>query len=130
MADKRGREYDPIKGAERKRKQRSDPEKRDKMNASSMATYRKYSVAYKEYMRNYHFMTKFGITAARKDELIAESRNICGICGGEFIDRKDAHLDHDHVTGKIRGLLCGSCNRKLGWFEKNRLNIMSYLTKR
>lgn len=39
----------------------------------------------------------------------------CAICGLEFdIDRSDAQIDHDHETGKVRGFLCGSCNRMLG----------------
>lgn len=38
-------------------------------------------------------------------------------------------IDHDHQTMKFRGLLCSVCNRQLGWFEKNKEAILSYLNK-
>ncbi len=134
MADKRGREYDPIKGAERKRKQRLDPVKRKKMNEACMEAYRHNTERYRAYMRDYHFKTKYGITAAQKDEMVLAVGNKCEICFETFAERApniaDAHLDHCHTTNKIRGILCGSCNRKLGWYEKNRQGVDAYLTKR
>lgn len=39
----------------------------------------------------------------------------CGICGFKHADSfKGLHLDHDHKTGKVRGLLCCACNLALG----------------
>jgi predicted adenine nucleotide alpha hydrolase (AANH) superfamily ATPase len=53
----------------------------------------------------------------------------CQICGELELTRssKRHHVDHCHKTGKVRGLLCQSCNLKLGWFEKNQENILAYL---
>lgn len=36
-------------------------------------------------------------------------------------------VDHNHKTGKVRGILCKFCNSKLGWFENRRLSIEEYL---
>jgi Recombination endonuclease VII len=130
MADKRGRVYDPVTGAEKKRRQMSDPVKRAKAYDSSekwRAVNRDANLAYQ---RNAYFIRTFGITAEEKDKMVLESGGICPICLSDFKDRRDTHLDHDHATGQIRGLLCGSCNRKLGWYEKHRGRVDGYLTKR
>ena len=41
----------------------------------------------------------------------------CAICGKVFSG--DEHIDHDHKTNKLRGLLCGNCNRALGMLKEN-----------
>lgn len=41
-------------------------------------------------------------------------QNKCDICTKEI---KVMHVDHNHQTGKIRGFLCGSCNKGLGLFQ-------------
>lgn len=54
---------------------------------------------------------KYGITLEQYEQMVASQSNLCAIC------RKPPHntktrltIDHDHNTGKVRGLLCGSCN--------------------
>ncbi len=61
----------------------------------------------------------------------------CAICRRPFGEpgqfggawRREAHadLDHCHSTSRVRGLLCGRCNRNLGWFEGLREAIVSYV---
>ena|SRR3990167_9010289 len=50
----------------------------------------------------------------------------CQICGS--LDHK--HIDHDHRTGKVRGILCIRCNSKLEWAVAYKRNIKRYLTKK
>jgi hypothetical protein len=55
---------------------------------------------------------QLGITDARYFELLDGQGGVCGICGTTPKTRR-LHVDHDHRTGAIRGLLCHRCNRAL-----------------
>lgn len=46
-----------------------------------------------------------------------KQKNKCPICDTKIADT--FHLDHDHKTNKVRGLLCRSCNLGLGLFKDN-----------
>ena len=61
----------------------------------------------------------YGITYKDYNELLKAQNHKCGICGGEGFTMKEEHkvklvVDHDHLTRKVRGLLCHNCNRALG----------------
>jgi hypothetical protein len=60
--------------------------------------------------RDYHLKRRYGITSADFDRMLAEQNGVCAGC------RKAApeHVDHDHASGKVRGLLCFNCNQALG----------------
>ena len=55
--------------------------------------------------------------------MLKEQGGVCKLCGNNNVwktDRsfqKNFHVDHDHETGGIRGLLCGRCNMAIGLFE-------------
>jgi len=62
--------------------------------------------------------------------------NECAVCSKELViggsDRSSrANLDHNHTSGKVRGLLCQACNMFVGVFEdkKRAPNILKYLSK-
>lgn len=74
--------------------------------------------ANRDYARNCNLMRNYGITLADYDRMVAEQDGKCAICGripaGKH-NQARLHVDHDHRTGRIRGLLCSHCNRGLGF---------------
>lgn len=58
---------------------------------------------------------KYGITEPEYLALLASQGNACAICCTQPNGQRLA-VDHDHTTGKVRGLLCGHCNKALGLF--------------
>lgn len=60
-----------------------------------------------------------------RDAFVEAQAGQCAICRESVEDAPN--LDHCHVTGFIRGVLCTSCNVKLGWYEGRRREIESYL---
>lgn len=52
-------------------------------------------------------------------KLVLEQNNRCKLCGTDIPGDKRKHftVDHDHQTGKVRGLLCSKCNQGLGCFK-------------
>lgn len=79
----------------------------------------------KEYKRlNGHkaVLKSYGVTVEEYNKLVIKQKGLCKICGS-FPKRK-LSLDHDHKTGKIRGLLCNSCNMALGLFKDNTIFLL------
>ena len=59
---------------------------------------------------------RYGLSLEQYLNLIEEHDNRCAICGNECKDSRPC-VDHDHKTGKVRGILCPLCNRGLGHFQ-------------
>lgn len=55
----------------------------------------------------------YGLDESAFNAMIAAHNNSCAICGTSFSETK-VNVDHDHNTGKIRGLLCMRCNTAIG----------------
>nr|WP_127356620.1 endonuclease VII domain-containing protein [Actinacidiphila soli] len=56
---------------------------------------------------------QYGLTEAERDAMVAGQFGICRIC----LAASAEHVDHDHETGRVRGVLCFSCNAALGQFK-------------
>lgn len=60
---------------------------------------------------------RYGLTPDEYAEMVAAQHNRCAICGDTPTAGKSLHIDHDHESGAVRGLLCGHCNRAIGLFR-------------
>ena len=72
----------------------------------------------------------YGITLDEWQLMWEDQDGKCAICGKHFLKPSNANVDHNHETGKIRGLLCGRCNRGLGHFYDNTellMKVIKYL---
>ncbi|HEY2810532.1 MAG TPA: endonuclease VII domain-containing protein [Rhabdochlamydiaceae bacterium] len=72
--------------------------------------------------------TVFNTYSLTKEEfynLLDKQNSQCAICGVFFLslDQKHLHIDHDHETDKVRGLLCKNCNIGLGMLGDNEEGI-------
>ena len=52
---------------------------------------------------------RYGLTVDAYSALLLEQRGLCRFCARELAD--DIHVDHDHLTNTVRGLVHGNCNR-------------------
>lgn len=73
--------------------------------------------------KNSRLKRTYGITLAEYREMFNKQNGVCFICGNPETNsqRRDNNLsvDHNHITGKVRKLLCSNCNRGLGEFNDN-----------
>jgi len=74
---------------------------------------------------------KYGMTQADLDALLAKQGGCCAICRNALKrEGRGINVDHDHVTGAVRGLLCPACNKGLGLFRdsiESLSNAQAYL---
>lgn len=82
-----------------------------------------------------HFFYKYGLSNKEVFQMFKEQLGKCKICNCETTDKRNLGngwlvVDHCHVTGKVRGLLCSSCNVGLGFLNDDKdimRNAISYL---
>lgn len=101
---------------------------REKANKQASESHKRNSYKHVESRRKYHLKVKYNLTLEAYDEMVLLQEEKCLICSKPFNElNKNPHIDHDHETGEIRGILCGSCNTKLGWYESFGESIQKYL---
>ena len=88
---------------------RYDKEKRKQHSKASPSQQQKYD------------MKRYGLTMEGFEAMYVHQAGLCAICGRPPIIGQSLQIDHNHATGKIRGLLCGSCNRAIGLLQDDAL---------
>lgn len=91
---------------------------RDQLRAKRKA----YTEAHLDHVRSErrrsNYKTHFGISIDDYNEILLSQNGRCAICGKEPNGRL-LSVDHDHVAGKVRGLLCHGCNVGIGYLGDN-----------
>lgn len=72
-----------------------------------------------QYRKNYMENWRYGITPEQKKEMLEKHDGKCVISGVKFTDVNVPHVDHNHDSGKVRGLLHRDINLALGLFKDN-----------
>lgn len=128
MKDGRRSDCKPCNLAEKAERYRQNPEpyiertktwqreNREKYNAKQ----RKWKADHRDRERDGYLRRKYGISQADYDAMLEAQGGGCGICGDAPPDDVAFHVDHDHRTGEVRGLLCVNCNNGLGQFRESK----------
>jgi hypothetical protein len=80
-----------------------------------------YRRDYVEKFRTEIFARTYNITPEEYHKIVADSNNICAICRKKCAGHgyEELHIDHDHDTGLVRGMLCFTCNSGIGFLKDN-----------
>lgn len=96
---------------------------------------RKNDSDYKLLRKDSRLKSKYGITVKEYEAILFGQNGLCAICQRNllfFSNKKDEPcVDHNHQTGKVRGILCRGCNLSLSMVENKEffLNAINYLKK-
>jgi hypothetical protein len=81
---------------------------------------KKWSDNNKDKARHSQLMYYFGISLEEYNEIFIKQKGCCAICGRHQTEfKKVLFVDHNHTTGKVRGLLCMTCNLLIGRAKEN-----------
>lgn len=100
---------------------------KDRLNQQSKKYYQENKERLLLLQKDFARKRLYGLTPTEYDYLVTMQDNRCAVCNQEFI--KTPHVDHCHTTGRIRGLLCQSCNTTLGKYEKYKQQFDTYLNE-
>jgi len=115
LAAKRARTaLDPETNRARARQWKLDnPERSRAAQLEYAASGRKQISDRKSYLKR-----TYGITIADYEVMVEAQQGVCAICLEARPEERTLHIDHDHESGAIRGLLCFRCNNALGDFRE------------
>jgi len=88
----------------------------------------------KEYDIELHMKRNYGVDISGYNKMLENQNGVCAICKSSAPNhhKKRLNIDHCHVTGRVRGLLCDACNRALGLFKDSpdlMLKAITYVSK-
>lgn len=72
------------------------------------------SERYRRWLYEHSLIKNYNITIEDYKKMLNDQNGVCAICFREDKKGRKLCVDHNHDTGKVRGLLCGNCNKLLG----------------
>lgn len=100
---------------------------KEKLNLQSKKYYLENRDRLLEMQKSWARKRKYGLSDEEFTSLLSRCEGKCQICGNIF--SKTPHVDHCHKTGRVRGLLCKTCNTALGFYEKYKNDFERYLNE-
>lgn len=104
----------------------------ERVKATKRAYYERNKERVKHISERGRLRRRYGLTPAEVVSMRTAQGNRCAVCGDSFSVILTPHVDHDHKTGRVRGLLCRHCNAFIGHAREDtvRLNAaIAYLTR-
>lgn len=96
----------PIRRREAKRRELDEPRKRRALGYN---------------------LKRYGLTVAEYEAMLEAQKGLCAICGRLPFKNRSLCVDHDHVTGTIRKLLCGFCNTAIAFADENPERLWAFI---
>lgn len=111
------------------KKNQNNPEFRERKRTSDRGSRSRPEARerYRDYQKRWHLNKAYGLTLEQFQQMNTEQGGVCKTCkkappAGQYLS-----VDHSHETGKVRALLCSTCNFQVGIYEKNHQWITAYL---
>jgi hypothetical protein len=99
-----------AKAVSRRQRYAEDPDYRERNIASA----RRYRASHKEKLSDFERQRRYGLSAADYQAMLARQGGRCAACKKKPGPKSRLEVDHCHLTGRVRGLLCTKCNTMLG----------------
>lgn len=82
---------------------------------------RRWAAANPTKVKGKRLLSLYGLTWEQFGQMILDQSGLCALCEQPFGNSptRGPHVDHDHATGEVRGLLHGSCNRAIGLLQED-----------
>lgn len=109
-----------------------EQQRRQNVRARGNGSRRAWYWKHRESRADLYCKWRYGFTLVEYNAMFVAQGGVCAICGAERTDGKRLNIDHDHSTGRIRGLLCDRCNMVLGSIHDDcelLTNSIKYLQK-
>jgi hypothetical protein len=102
------RNYDQVTASQRAYQENNSEE--------LLKKHRVYNLDKREEIHAKHIKKKYKLSIVEYNDILEYQGGVCDICGGTNGD-KHLFVDHNHTSGKVRGLLCKKCNSAIGLFR-------------